>query len=284
VRAVRDTRNSRTVKTKDGSELPGAWSAYGRLLQHLRKQAGLSQQALGEAIGYSLEQVASVEQGRRSAKVTFTTAAERVLEARGVLEVLQDEVDRAKLPQFFRNFALIEAEVASRFSYDPLLVPGLLQTEAYARAVFAGHCPPLSEETVDQHTEARLGRQKLLTRVPMAELSFIISEDVLRNPVGDAAVMRGQWQRLLEAGASRNVGVQVMPAAPGFHAGLNGPFVMLETEEHQHVGYVESQEVGCVVRDPAEVSAFGLRYGKLRSQALNGVESARLIERLVGET
>ncbi|MEV5236161.1 helix-turn-helix domain-containing protein [Streptomyces pseudogriseolus] len=284
---VRETRSGRAAKVKKeegGGDLPGAWAAYGRLLQHLRKRAGLTQQQLGEAIGYSVEQVASVEQGRRPAKAAFTRAADRVLEAGGILEVLQDEVDRAKLPRFFRNFAVIEAEVVSRFSFDPLLVPGLLQTEAYARAVFAGHCPPLSAEIIDQHTEARLSRQKLLTRVPLAELSFIVSEEALRNPVGDAEVMRGQWQRLLEVGASRNVEVQVMPAASGFHPGLNGPFVVLETNQHQHLGYVESQEVGCVIREPAEVSAFGLRYGKLRSQALNCEESARLIERLVGET
>jgi hypothetical protein len=120
--------------------------------------------------------------------------------------------------------------------------------------------------------------------VPLAELSFIIAEEALRNPVGDAKVMRGQWQHLLEVGPSRNVEVQVMPAGSGFHSGLNGPFVLLETKEHQHLGYIESQEVGCVVQDQADVSAFGLRYGKLRSQALNAVESARLIERLVGET
>ncbi|WP_442803152.1 helix-turn-helix transcriptional regulator [Streptomyces pseudogriseolus] len=284
---VRETRSGRAAKVKKeegGGDLPGAWAAYGRLPQHLRKRAGLTQQQLGEAIGYSLEQVASVEQGRRPAKAAFTQAADRVLEAGGILEVLQDEVDRAKLPRFFRNFAVIEAEVVSRFSFDPLLVPGLLQTEAYARAVFAGHCPPLSAEIIDQHTEARLSRQKLLTRVPLAELSFIVSEEALRNPVGDAEVMRGQWQRLLEIGASRNVEVQVMPVASGFHPGLNGPFVVLETSEHQHLGYIESQEVGCVIREPAEVSAFGLRYGKLRSQALNCAESARLIERLVGET
>ncbi|WP_344633209.1 helix-turn-helix transcriptional regulator [Streptomyces glaucosporus] len=273
----------RTKEKEEGCELPGVWSAYGRLLQHLRRQAGLSQQRLGEAIGYSMEQVASVEQGRRPAKAAFTTAADRVLEARGALEVLQDEVDRAKLPRFFRNFALIEAEVVSRFSYDPLLIPGLLQTEGYARAVFAGHCPPLNEEIIDQHTEARLSRQKLLSRVPLAELSFIISEEALRNPVGDAEVMRGQWQHLLEVGELRNVEVQVMPAGPGFHAGLNGPFVVVESREHRQLGYIESQEVGCVVSDSAEVSAFGLRYGKLRSQALNGVESARLIKRLLGE-
>ncbi|MEH0416891.1 helix-turn-helix transcriptional regulator [Streptomyces sp. B21-083] len=264
--------------------MPGVWSAYGVLLQYLRKRAGLNQQQFGDAIGYSLELVASVEQGRRPAKAVFTAAAERVLDAGGVLDALQGEVDRAKLPRFFRNFALIEAEALSRFEYEPLLVSGLLQTEPYARALFAGHCPPLSEEIIDQHTEARLGRQKLLTRVPLAELSFIIGEEALRNPVGDRNVMRGQWQHLLKVGALRNVEVQVMPAACGLHSGLNGPFVVLETKEHQHLGYIESQDVGCVVHDPAEVSAFGLRYGKLRSQALNGVESARLIERLVGET
>jgi transcriptional regulator with XRE-family HTH domain len=284
VRAVRETRISRAVKTREGTDLPGAWSAYGRLLQHLRRRAGLSQQQLGEAIGYSVEQVGSVEQGRRPAKGAFTVAADRVLDAGGVLEVLQDEVDRAKLPRFFRNFALIESEVVSRFSYDPLLIPGLLQTEAYARAVFAGHCPPLSEEIVDQHTEARLSRQKLLTRVPMAELSFIVSEEALRDPVGGPEVMRGQWQWLLEAGALRNVEMQVMPAGRGFHPGKNGPFVVVESHEHRHLGYFESQGVGCVVTEPAEVSAFALRYGKLRSQALNVEESVRLIERMAGET
>ncbi len=284
---MRDTRNGRAVRTKEkeeSGELPGVWSAYGRLLQHLRKQTGLSQQQLGEAIGYSMEQVASVEQGRRPAKVAFTMAADRVLEARGALEVLQDEVDRAKLARFFRNFALIEAEVVSRFSYDPLLVPGLLQTEGYARAVFAGHCPPLSEEIIDQHTEARLSRQKLLSRVPLAELSFIINEEALRAPVGGPEVMRGQWRHLLEVGELRNVEVQIMPAGRGFHPGKNGPFVVVESKEHRHLGYFESQGVGCVVVDTAEVSAFLLRYGKLRSQALNVEESARLIERLLGET
>ncbi|MFG2384003.1 helix-turn-helix domain-containing protein [Streptomyces avermitilis] len=285
VRDVRDTRTGRGAKTKDeGPDVPGEWSAYGVLLQYLRKRAGLNQQQLGDAIGYSLEQVASVEQGRRPAKIAFTVAAERALQAGGVLEALQGEVDRAKLPRFFRNFALIEAEAVSRFDYEPLLVPGLLQTEAYARALFAGHCPPLHEEIIDLRTEARLSRQKLLTRVPLAELSFIINEEALRDPVGTPEVMRAQWQQLLELAALRNVEVQVMPALRGFHPGKNGPFVVVETREHKHLGYFESQGVGCVVSASAEVSTFALRYGKLRSQALNVDESARLIERMVGET
>ncbi|WP_031511018.1 helix-turn-helix domain-containing protein [Streptomyces megasporus] len=274
----------RTKEKEESSELPGVWSAYGRLLQHLRKQAGLSQQQLGEAIGYSLEQVASVEQGRRPAKAAFTAAADRVLEARGALEVLQDEVDRAKLPRFFRNFALLEAEALSRFSYDPLLIPGLLQTEAYAQALLEAHFPPLDEETIEQRVAARLARQALLTRKsPPMIFVFIVEEGALRRVVGSNAVMREQLNHLLSCCQRRNVELQVMPNAGGAHSGLNGPMVLLESvDRRQHV-YVEAQDVVTVRSERAEVSEFWLRYGMLRTQALNTEESSRLIERMVGE-
>lgn len=279
-----EERECRTTgRHKPEREHPSVWSAYGKLVRLFREQARLTQQALADAIGYSLEQVASVEQGRRPAKAAFTEAAERVLGAGGALKVLQEDVDRTKLPKFFRDFASIEVDAVSRFSYDPLLIPGLLQTEAYARALFMAHCPALEEEVIEFHTEARLNRQQLLTRSPMAELSFVIGETVLTNPVGDDEVMCEQLRRLGRLTERRNVSIQVMPAAHGFHPGLNGGFIVLETAEHRQVGYVESQEVGSVVSDPAQVSAFGIRYGKLRSQALTPEESARLLRRLAGE-
>lgn len=114
------------------------------------------------------------------------------------------------------------------------------------------------------------------------ELSFIIGEAALVNPVGDERLMRAQLQHLLRIGSLLNVELQVMPTKRGVHTGLNGAFVLLETMEHRHFGYIEAQQVGLVISDPAKVSAFGLRYGKLRSQALNVEESARLIERLAG--
>ncbi|WP_461036522.1 helix-turn-helix domain-containing protein [Streptomyces mayteni] len=271
-------------KTRNADdERPAIWVGYGKLLKLFRERAKLNQQQLADAVGYSLEQVASIEQGRRPAKESFTDAAERVLKTGGVLKALQDDVDLARLPRFFQDFAAHEIEAVSRFSYDPLLIPGLLQTEDYARTLFMNHCPPLDDEMVQLSVEARLARQKLLTRVPMADLCFIIGESVLHNPIGGADLMRGQCERLLEAQKQRNVVVQVMPAMIGPHPGLNGPMVLLETSKHRRVGYVESQEVGTLVTAPGDVSAFGLRYGKLRSQALNAEESARLIERAAGE-
>ncbi|WP_221360203.1 Scr1 family TA system antitoxin-like transcriptional regulator [Streptomyces beigongshangae] len=96
--------------------------------------------------------------------------------------------------------------------------------------------------------------------------------------------MREQGQRLREVSALRNVEVQVMPARRGFHPGKNGPFVVAESKQHWQFGDFESQGVGCVVQDLADVSAFALRYGKLRSQSPDVEESARLIERLAGES
>ncbi len=187
----------------------------------MRKRVGLTQQALADATSYSYELVASIEQGHRPAKATFTDAAERVLGAGGVLAELQSEVDRTELPKFFVDFALIETEAVSRFAYDPLLVPGLLQTEDCARALISAHCPPLDEETIEQRVEARIQRRLLLTRSPTVELSFIIGETALLNPVGDDQLMRKQLRHLLEVGSLRNVELQVMPFTCGVHTGLN---------------------------------------------------------------
>lgn len=268
---------------RKNEDRPAIWVGYGKLLKLFRENARLTQEELAERISYSHESVASVEQGRRPAKAPFTAAAERVLEAGGALQVLQEEVDFAKLPAFFRDFVLIEMEAVSRSSYDPLMVPGLLQTPDYARALFEGHCPRLSEEAVEYSVDARMNRQTILTRTPTAEFAFVIGESALRNPVGSRAVMRRQQQQLLEHSRLPNVEIQVMPSEYGYHPGLEGPIVLVETVEHHQFGYFESQGIGNVVSDPAHVSAFGLRYGKLRSQALHTGESARLIEQLAGE-
>ncbi|MGW3626002.1 helix-turn-helix domain-containing protein [Streptomyces sp. NPDC000880] len=260
------------------------WSAYGKLVRLFRERFDLTQQALADAIGYSLEQVASVEQGRRPAKETFTEAAERVLDAGGALRVLQEDVDRAKLPAFFRDFALLEAEAVSRFSYDQLLIPGLLQTEAYARALVETHFPPLDEETVEQRVTARMARQSLLTRKnPCIVFVFILEEVALHRMVGGTAVMKNQLARMLECSRMRNVEVQVMPTQQAAHSGLSGPMVLLETIERQQFVSIESQGIVSVRSHRDEVSEFWLQYGMLRSQALNTEESARLIARAAGE-
>ncbi|WP_149552158.1 helix-turn-helix domain-containing protein [Streptomyces marokkonensis] len=273
-----------TGRRTPDKERPAAWSAYGKLVRLFRERAGLTQQALAEAIDYSLEQVASVEQGRRPAKSAFTEAAERALEAGGALRVLQDDVDRAKLPVFFQDFALLEAEAVSRFSYDPLLIPGLLQTEAYAQALLEAHFPPLPDDIVEQRVAARLARQALLSRKsPPMVFVFVVEEAAIRRVVRNTTVMRGQLEHLLACSKMRNVELQIMPTARGAHSGLNGPMVLIESTDRKQFVYIEAQDVVSVRSDRNEVSEFWLRYGMLRTQALNTEESSRLVERMAGE-
>ncbi|WP_406357965.1 helix-turn-helix domain-containing protein [Streptomyces sp. NBC_01635] len=273
-----------TGRRAPGKEHPAVWSAYGKLVRLFREQAGLTQQALAEAIDYSLEQVGSVEQGRRPAKAAFTDAAERVLGAGGALRVLQEDADRAKLPLFFQDFALLESEAVSRFSYDPMLIPGLLQTEEYAQALLGAHFPPLDEETIEQRVAARLARQALLTRKsPPMVFVFIVEESAIRRVVGSPEVMRGQLRHLLKCSTMRNVALQIMPTGRGAHSGLNGAMVLLESTDRGQYVYLEVQDIVSVRSDRHEVSEFWMRHGMLRTQALNTEESSRLIERIAGE-
>ncbi|MEW1722207.1 helix-turn-helix transcriptional regulator [Streptomyces sp. NPDC093109] len=277
------TSQQKRVRSQN-DDRPAIWVGYGKLVKLFRNRAGLTQEGLAEAVGYSVELVASIEQGRRPAKAAFTEKAEVTLDAQGTLNALQDDVDLAKLPLFFQDFALIETEAISRTCYEPLLIPGLLQTEGYARALFSAHTPPLSEEMIEQNLEARINRQKLLTRTPMVDTCFIIGESALTSMAGSSSsIMKSQLLHLLKQGSMRNVEIQVMPSERGFHLGLNGPMVLMETLEHRQVGYIESQGVGLVVTDAAQVSGFALRYGKLRAQALSAQASAQLIERMAGE-
>ncbi|AKH81787.1 DNA-binding protein [Streptomyces sp. CNQ-509] len=268
---------------KEKEAPPPAWVAYGKLVKLHRQRAGMTQPQLADLVGYSVDTVAAIEQAKRPAKLAFTQGAERELDAQGTLMVLQEEVDRAKLPEFFRDVALLEEEALSRYGWDPLLVPGLLQTEDYARALFSAHCPPLAEDEIEQSVEARLARQRLLTRKKPVELCFVIGEAALRNPVGGKRVQREQLEALQKHADLPHVEIQVMSWACGFHPGLNGPMVVMETAEHEVVGYVESQGAGFVVSDADRVSSFTHRYGKMRSLALSPDESARFIDRLAGD-
>ncbi|MFJ6512673.1 DUF5753 domain-containing protein [Streptomyces sp. NPDC091406] len=164
------------------------------------------------------------------------------------------------------------------------MVPGLLQTEEYARAVLKGHFPPVGNELFEERLAARMDRQKLLDRQdPPVVATFLIEEAVLYRPVGGAAVMKQQLKLLLERGRECNIQIQIVPTALGMHPGLDGSMVLLETAEREQVAYVESQDIGLVVSEPDKVSDLWLRYGMLRSQALNVEESARLIKRIMGE-
>ncbi|WP_330460751.1 helix-turn-helix domain-containing protein [Streptomyces sp. NBC_00820] len=261
----------------------GVVAAFGRQLKLLRVRAGLERAEFGRLTGYAAQSIASFEQGRRIPAPRFIDRADEVLDAGGVLKALKEEVARAQYPAFFRDMARLETEAVALHVYAALAVPGLLQTEEYARAVFGMRRPLLDEETVEQRVSARLARQEIFSRRPMPTLSFVVEESVLRRPIGGRSVLRGQLEQIMLHGQRRNVELQVMPNERTDHCGLGGPFTLIENGEGRRTAYVEVQRDSTLHTDRSAVREIEEQYGILRAQALTPREALKFIEKLLGE-
>ena len=262
----------------------GFLRCFGRQVKLLREAVGLTQAELGANVGYGEAHIASVEQGRRIPKPEMVEAVDRALGGRGMLVAMKDEVERARYPSFFRQYARLEAEATQLHAYTNHVVKGLLQTAEYARAVFDMWRPLLDAETVEERLAARMERQKLFSRRPAPLLSFVIEEAVLRRPLGGNAVLRGQLEQLLLYGHERNVEIQVMPTRCEEHAGLAGAFTLIHLGDQRRMGYVEVQSESALHSEPKKVGALEATYGVLRAQALTPRESLTFIEKLLGES
>lgn len=257
--------------------------SFGAIVKVFRERAGLTQDALATLVRYSHPMISSIEQGRRLPPPDFVERAEEALDAFGVLRAAARHVGRQPgLATWFREWARLEREAVNLCTYECRLVPGLLQTESYARAAFDNRLPPLTDAQLESQVAARMERQRLLTEHPGTPFSFIVEESVLMRRLGGAQVTREQFEHLLECGRLRNVEIQVVPADRQEHACLDGPLQVLETRQHQWLGYSEGQENGRLICDAEEVSVLQMRYAKMRSQALSHAESTSLLQRMRG--
>ncbi|MFI8210912.1 helix-turn-helix domain-containing protein [Streptomyces werraensis] len=256
----------------------------GRVIKMCRERAGLTQAALGAQIGYSEEQVSSVERGRRAPMEEFLDAADRVLEANGLISALKGDVEKARFPKKVRDLAQLEAQAVELCAYANHVVHGLLQTPEYARVLYGMRRPPYSEEQVDELVVARLARQRVLDEQPAPVFSFVQEEVTLRRPLGGRMVMRKQLEHLLEVGRRRNVEIQVLPTQREDHAGLAGALQLLRLKDGHTVGHVEVQLLSRLISDPREIQILEIRYGIIRAQALTPRESLAFIEKVLGET
>ncbi|WP_327702483.1 helix-turn-helix transcriptional regulator [Streptomyces decoyicus] len=258
--------------------------AFGAVVKAFRGRATLTQEGLARRVGFSAGTVASIEQGRRLPPPDFIERAERVLDSFGVLRAMATQLARQPgLAAWFRQWARLEEQAISLYTYECRLVPGLLQTEAYARALFEHRIPLLTDEETETKVTARLDRQKLLRDRPNTAFSFIVDEHVFLRRTGGADVARELLDHVLEtARRLRNVELQVMPLARGVHAGMDGPLRLLETPSNRWYAYCEGQRSGQLISDPKTISTLHMRYAKLRSQALTPEDSLSLLTQMRG--
>lgn len=258
---------------------------FGAVVQALREHAGLSRAELADRVRYSKHTVESVELGRRMPDEAFVERAEEALGNTGAIRKAARHLSRgeAGLAVWFRRWARLEREAVSLCTYECRLVPGLLQSEGYARAAFENGLPPQSDDQMEVQVAARLERQKLIRERPNTPFDFVIDEHIVRRRLGGAAVTRDQLDHMLSFAELRNVSVQIMPTASECHAGLDGALALLETRDGKRLAYSEGQKNGRLIADPKDVAVLNQRYARLRSQALSPLDSVGLLKRIRGE-
>jgi hypothetical protein len=189
------------------------------------------------------------------------------------------------LPSGFDIYVGLEAETAAERVYEISVVPGLLQTPDYARAVLREVFPRHGLEQIDRMVDLRIKRQRRFDDSPPLELWAILDEAVVRRPVGGKQVMRGQLEHLLAAAARPGLTLQVLPFDCGAHAGHGGPFSILEfpNRTDSEVAYVESVAGFIYLEKDRDVRARVEAFDRLRAAALAPAASTELIARVAHE-
>lgn len=256
----------------------------GQQLQALRKAAGLTQLSLAGRAGVDVETLASIEQGRRNLTAKLAERLDEILESKKVLLIgVENLPEIDQFPQWAEEYMDHEKEAISLSWYDNQVLPGLLQTKEYAMAVFRSRVPAYNQEDLEALTKSRLDRQKILYRKNPPTVSFVVWEPALLLPMGGREIHRTQLRSLREACELPHVTVQSLQLNRTSHAGTAGPFTLLETPDHQHLAYAESQRGSLWVSNPDEVSILARKYAMLRTQALTPEGTMGLLDRLLGE-
>ncbi|MGC4899265.1 helix-turn-helix domain-containing protein [Micromonospora echinospora] len=254
------------------------WELFAGELRRLRTDAGLTQEALGERVSYSASLVAAVEQCRRAPRAEFTERCDEVLNGGGLLVRIRDALMQEALMPWFREWVSIEQEATALRSFQPLVVPGLLQTEEYARALHEG-ASPLVGDAMEQQVAARMARQVVLDRPAPPQFVAVLDHSVLTRAVGGPKVMRKQLSHLVEVGRRPRVHLHLVPETVGAYPGLNGAFVLATPADGDDVGYLDNQLHGTIVERHADVKSLRQTWESVRAEAMpHGATLAAITE------
>ncbi len=265
-----------------------------RILRELRETADRSIEEAARHLEFSPAKLSRIENALQAVDIHTVKSMLDLYDAGGArwTECL-DLARAARQKGWWRAYGLndtgyvpLEAEASVVWDYTLGYVPGLLQTEAYARVIFGNALRPWGPGELDNAVRARMFRQKRLTdpEHPL-ELTAILDESVLLRPLGGPAVLRAQLEHLLEAAGLPRVTLQVLPLDAGVTAGLTGTFTILEFGDlgEPDLAYVDHACRAVHVEKAEDVARAKLRFDRLRSEALSPAASVALIERVAAE-
>lgn len=268
-------------KDLDPSTSPRA--LLGAELRHARENAGLSRRELGEPLFVSPSFIDQLESGTRRMQPDVARRIDEILGTNGFFERNCIAANKSKHPEHFAEAAEAEAVATTIREYAPLLIPGLLQTEAYARAVFRAYRPTATEAVIDELVEARLERARLLDDPATPMVWTVLDEAVLRRRVGNAAVMAEALGHIGALARRNRAIVQVMPFSAGAHASLNGALRLMSFVDAPPLAYLEVMSMGHLEDDPSTVARYTLAYDLVVAGALSPGDSLSLVESVAEE-
>ncbi|WP_432106908.1 helix-turn-helix domain-containing protein [Streptomyces sp. AA1529] len=255
------------------SEKQAKRNAYGEELRERRERAGLTQAQLGKSAVLSRSHIAHIEAGRR---LPSREDAERLDQALNTGGVFVRFLPDANLAAFFEEVAELEPQAVMIREYQNSLVPGLLQTEEYARAVFARGFPRVSDEKCAENVRTRLARAKILEDSLTPEVWALLDEAVLRRPVGGHRAMAEKLRHIVHLGEHR-IRVHVLPFDVGAHALMESGVTLMRFADMAPLAYVEGLNTGTVLDSPAVVEQSLVSYDLALGDALSHQESLALI-------
>ncbi|MFI7078764.1 helix-turn-helix domain-containing protein [Micromonospora sp. NPDC049903] len=255
-----------------------------RELRQLRERAGMTLDVAARQLDMSKSNLSRIENAQIGIKPRDVRAALALYQVTGndaeaLIEIARGAQQRGwwqhysdVLPEWFEFYVGLEAEAATLRTYEAEAVPGLLQTEAYAREVYR---LTAGEEDIDRKVAARLRRQDVLRSDEPAELSVVLNEAVLLRPVSERAVMAEQVAHLESTAQLPNVTIQVLPFAAGGHPAMNSPYVILTFADAADaaVVYLENLSTGLALEEVAQVRSYSLVHERLRRLALDPAAS-----------
>jgi transcriptional regulator with XRE-family HTH domain len=261
------------------------------LMRH-REASGLSREEAARQLEWSTSTIFRIETGRSrpqpgNVRVLLDLYGVTGSERDGLIQLARDARQpgwwhsfRDVLPNPYEVYIGLEAGASSIRNFEPVVVPGLIQTEDYARAMFRNGPRELDRDEVERRVEVRMARQQVLARTDRPRLWSVIDEAVIRRVVGGTEVMRGQLRHLADCAEQGKTTIQVVPFSAGAHAGTTGPFVILEFAEATDpaVVYVETLAGDIYLEERADVNRYILAFDRLLAAALHPDDSVRLIE------
>ncbi|MER8001691.1 helix-turn-helix transcriptional regulator [Streptomyces sp. NPDC095613] len=252
-------------------------------LRLLRSRKGDSLRKLGEVLGWDWSLFGKMESGETLGGPEVVQALDQHYGTPGLLLTLWElaMADPTQFKERYRRYMILEAEAVSLWHYAVSVLPGLLQTKGYARAVLAAG--GITGDELTQQVEARIGRRGLLEGDNAPPFRTILSEAVLRTPLEDAEAWREQLEHLLSMSERQRVMIQVLPFAAGPHALSNTDTMFLRGTDGRTVAWVETGYSGELVQETAAVERLQLRYDLARDLALSPAESRKFIMRMLEE-